>query len=113
MIEVFVRSSSVYMDVETAREMTVHTHCAPQLAAAAYKIVETKFKDRVLPEDDYTVLQRIWELAFELREEVKVYDISSARDRVNALKHGIMGTPTVIVRGKKYEGLDKILELLP
>jgi len=113
MIEVFVRSSSVSMDVETVREMSQHTICAPGAADALLTNVASKFKDRILPQDDYTVLERISELAVELHDKVSVYDVSNAQDRMRALRHGILKTPTVIVQGKKYEGLDKILELLP
>jgi len=113
MIEVFVRSCSVYMDVETVREMSYHTFCAPGLASSLLENMASKFKGRVLPQDDYVVLERIGELACELHDDVKVYDISRALDRMRALKHGILKTPTVVIQGKKYEGLDKILELLP
>jgi len=113
MIEVFVRSSSVYMDVGTAREMSQHTFCAPGSGSALVNSMASKFKGRVLPQDDYVVLQRIGELAYELHEDVKVYDVSRAQNRVRALKHGIIKTPAVVVQGKKYEGFDKILELLP
>jgi formaldehyde-activating enzyme involved in methanogenesis len=113
MIEVFVRSSSVYMDVATVREMTQHTYCAPGVASGLLKNVASQFKDRVLPQDDYVVLERIEELAHELRDNVKVYDVSRMQDRVRALKRGILKTPAVVVQGKRYEGLNKILELLP
>jgi len=108
-----VRSSSVYMDVETLREMSFHTYCAPGTGSALLQDAASKFKGRLLPPDDYTVLQRIGELAYELHEDVKVFDISRALDRVRALKHGIIKTPAVVVQGKKHEGLDSILQLLP
>ena len=113
MIEVFVHSSSVSMDVKTIREMTQHTFCAPNVASQLLNNVASQFKGRVLPQDDYVVLQRIGELALELHDNVKVYDVSRAPDRMRALKRGILKTPVVIVQGKKHEGLDKILELLP
>ena len=112
-----MRSSAVYMDVATIREMSQHTFCAPDVAS---KMLEeysrkfsSKFKNRVLPQDDYTVLQRIAELAFELHDELKVYDVSHDLDRLRALKRGVLKTPAVIVQGKKHEGLDNILKLLP
>jgi len=108
-----VRSSSVYMDVETIREMSQHTFCAPGVASGLLNSLASKFKGRLLPQDDYAVLQRISELALELRDEVKVYDVSSTLDKMKALKRGITKTPTVVVQGKKHEGLDKILALLP
>jgi len=108
-----VRSFTPYMDVETIREMTQHTICAPGAASALLQSVASKFKGRMLPNDDYIILQRIGELAYELHDDVKVYDISRARDRIRALKHGIMKTPAVILQGKKHEGYNKILELLP
>jgi len=113
MIEVFVRSSSTYMDVQTIREMTYNTYCAPETASTLLKNVASQFKGRILPQDDYTVLARMEELAYELHDTIKVYDISRTLNRMRALKHGITTTPAVVVQGKKYEGLDKILELLP
>jgi len=113
MIEVFVQSSSTYMDVQTLREMTYHTYCAPETASMLLKNVASQFKGRILPQDDYTVLARIEELAYELHDKVKVYDVSRTLNRMRALKHGILKTPAVVVQGKRYEGLDKILELLP
>jgi formaldehyde-activating enzyme involved in methanogenesis len=113
MIEVFVHSSSVYMDVETVREMSQHAYCASGVASGLLKNVASQFKGRILPQDDYVVLQRIAELAYELHDDVKVYDVSRVQHKMRALKHGILKTPVVIVQGKKHEGLDKILELLP
>jgi len=113
MIEVFVRSSSVYVDVSTVRELSQHSLCAPGAASRLLQSMQSKFKDRVLPQDDYVVLERIGDLAYELHDEVKVYDVSRASDKIRALKRGITKTPTVLVQGKKYEGLDKILELIP
>jgi len=113
MIEVFVRSSSVYMDVQTLREMTFHSYCAPETASALLKDAQGKFKGRVLPQDDFTVLQRIGELAYELHEDVKIYDVSRSLDRIRALKRGILKTPSVVVQGKKHEGIESILSLLP
>jgi hypothetical protein len=105
------------MDVETIREMSQHTICAPGVAS---KMLEeysqrfsSKFRNRFLPEADYTVLQRIPELAFELHDELKVYDVSRDLDRLRALKRGVLKTPAVIVQGEKHEGLDNILKLLP
>ena len=113
MIEVFVRSASVYMDVGGLREASQHTYCSPGTAAGLVNSVASKLKGRMLTQDDYTVLERIDELAHELHDKVRVFDISSVKDRVKALRRGVLNTPTVIVRGKKYEGLDTILELLP
>jgi hypothetical protein len=93
--------------------MTYHTYCAPGVASALLNGLQSKFKGRVLPQDDYRVLERIGELAYELHDDVKVYDVSRGRDRMRALKHGILKTPAVVVQGKKHEGLDNILKLLP
>jgi len=112
MIEVFVRSSSISVDVGTIREMSMHTFCAPDAASSLLNSL-AKFKGRVLPQDDHTVLARIQELAYELHDDVKVYDVSRTQDRIRALRRGILKTPTVVVQGKKHEGLDKILQLLP
>ena len=113
MIEVFVRSVSVYMDVEGLREASQHTYCSPGTATGLVNNVASRFKGRMLSQNDYTVLEMIDELARELPDEVRVYDISGVKDRVKALRRGVLNTPTVVVRGKKYEGLDMILELFP
>lgn len=107
-----MRSLSAYMDVGTIREMSQHTICAPGVATGLMDMA-SRFKGRILPQDDYIVLERIQELAFELHDKVKVYDVSRTMDGMRALKRGITKTPTVVVQGKKYEGLDKILKLLP
>ena len=107
-----MRSSSVCVDVETIREMSYHTFCAPGVASALMDVA-SKFKGHVIQQDDYVVLNRIGELAFELHDDVKVYDVSRALDRMRSLKHGIVKTPAVVVQGRKHEGLEKILELLP
>ena len=45
MTEVFVRSFSAYVDVETYREMSTHSYCAPGTGSGSLKDLEPKFKD--------------------------------------------------------------------
>lgn len=108
MIEVFVRSSSVYVDVETYREMSSHPFCAPELSSGLHKNLESKFKGRVLSPEDHTVLEQLEKLVEKYDDEVKVYDVSSMVDKIRAMRRGIRKTPTVIIKGKKYQGLEEI-----
>jgi len=114
MIEVFVRSYSVDagIDVGTLREMSSHAYCAPNLWERLVKAYGSKFKGRLLLSEDQQVLQKLEILTNKFHEEVKIYDISRAFDKMKAVKQGIRKTPTVIVQGKKYEGLEKIAQLI-
>ena len=107
-IEVFVRSFSVYVDVETYREMSMHAYCAPGAWSGLLKGLESKFKGRVLPPEDSSVLEQLERLIEKFDDEVKVYDVSGVLDKIRAIRRGIRKTPTVIVQGKKYEGLEEI-----
>jgi hypothetical protein len=113
MIEVFVRSSSVHPDIDigTMREMSMHTHCAPGAWEGLLKNYG-KFKGRLLSPDDQEILQKLEILANKFHDEIKVYDVSRSLDKVKAMRQGIRKTPTVIVQGKKYESLEKILQLI-
>ena len=115
MIEVFVRSSSVHTgaEIETLREMSQHTYCAQGTWEALLKDYGSKFKGRILPPEDHEVLEKLEKLANKFRDEIKVYDVSHTLDKIKAIKQGIRRTPTVIIQGKKYEGLEKISELIP
>jgi len=114
MIEVFVRSYSVDagIDVGTLREMSQHTICAPDVWEGLYKAYGPKFKGRLLPPEDQEVLRKLETLTTKFHEEIKIYDVSRAFDKMKAVKQGIRKTPTVIVQGKKYEGLEKISQLI-
>lgn len=112
LIEVFVRSSSVYMDVETARDMAPHSYCAPGTTEGLVSEVLSKFKGRLLPEDDSKALERVLQILRETQESVKVYDVSRTTDKLRAVKRGIRNTPTVIINGEKYEGLEAISQAL-
>jgi len=114
MIEIFVHSSSVdaRIDIGTIREMSLHPICAPGTWEELVKEYG-KFKGRILPPDDHEALENLKVLANKFHEEIKIYDVSRILDRIRALKRGIRRTPTLIVQGKKYEGLEKISELIP
>lgn len=114
MIEVFVRSSSVNaeIDVGTLREMSLHPYCAPGSWEGLYKAYGLKFKGRLLAPEDHTVLEKLEILANKFHDKIKIYDVSRALDKMKAIKQGIRKTPTVIIQGKKYEGLEKISQLI-
>jgi hypothetical protein len=107
MIEVFVCSHSMYVDVGTLREMSMHPICAPGALEGLLKELE-KFKGRVLSSEDNEVLEKFKTFGEKCDDEVKVYDISRINDRIKALGRGIRKTPTIISQGKKYEGLKEI-----
>lgn len=108
MIEVFVCSHSMYVDVETLREMSTHSYCAPDAWPGLLKGLESKFKGRILPPEEFEVLERFKTLGEKCDDEVKVYDVSRATDRIKALSRGIRKTPALIIQGKKYEGIKEI-----
>jgi len=111
-IEVFVKSLSTYVDVETYREMSSHSYCAPGTWSGILKGLESKFKGRLLPPEDSTVLEQLEMLAQKFDDAVKVYDVSNMRDKIRGIRRGIRKTPTVILLGKKYEGLEQIEQQL-
>jgi hypothetical protein len=111
LIEVFVRSSSPYIDVGYYREMSQHVICAPDLAGWAAE-VPAKFKGRILPEKDRTVLERALRLANKTAEKIVVFDVSRVSDRLKAIKRGVKSTPTIIIDGKKYDNVEEILSVL-
>jgi hypothetical protein len=98
----------MYVDVETLREMSTHPYCAPGVWTGLLKGLESKFKGRVLPSEDGEVLERFKTLGEKCDDEVMVYDVSKITDRIKALSKGIRKTPTVIIQGKKYEGVKEI-----
>lgn len=99
------------MDVGYYREMSQHTYCAPDLAGWAAEI-PAKFKGRILPEKDRIVLEYALRLAAEISEEVLVFDVSRVSDRLKAIKRGVKRTPSIIINGKKYDGVEEILSVL-
>ncbi|MEM3704637.1 MAG: hypothetical protein QXX59_01775 [Candidatus Bathyarchaeia archaeon] len=111
MIEVFVRSSSPYMDVGHYRELSQHVYCSPDLARWAADVPE-KFKGRILPEKDRTVLESALRFASETGEQIVVFDVSRVSDRLKAIKRGVKSAPTVIIDGKKYDNAEEILRIL-
>lgn len=76
------------------------------------KGLESKFKGRVLPPEDSAVLEQLETLVEKFDDEVKVYDVSSILDKIKAVMRGIRKTPTVIIQGKRYEGLEEIQQRL-
>lgn len=112
MIEVFVCSRSTYSDVTLAREMTQHVFCHPDTAFQASIIFGSKFKGRLLPEEDMTVLERITEKILPADVQMKIYDVSAAKDKFKAFQKGVTKTPVIIVDGEKYEGLKECLDII-
>ncbi len=107
-----MHSFSPYMDVETARDMAPHSYCAPGTTEGLVSGVLSKFKGRLLSEEDSTALERVLQISKENQECVRVYDVSRTGDKLRALKHGIRKTPVVIINGEKYEGLEAISKTL-
>lgn len=103
-----MRSFSVYVDVERYREMSSHSYCALGAWSGLLKGLESKFKGRVLPPEDSAVLEQLERFVEKFDDEVKVYDVSSVLDKIRAMRRGIRKTPTVIIQGKKYEGVEEI-----
>lgn len=89
-MEVFVRSHSPYVDVSFYREMSQHVFCAPDLAKWAVE-TQSKFKGRILPTEDLTVLERALRLAADSGEKVLVFDVSRMADKLKALKRELRG----------------------
>jgi hypothetical protein len=110
LIEVFVHSHGKYIDVGYYREMSYHWECG--LAQWAYAELADQFKGRILSEEDVGALQHVLEMAKKENREVKVYDTSRMADRVRALKNSVFKTPTVLIDGKRYQGVDEISRLI-
>jgi hypothetical protein len=106
LIEVFVHSHSKHVDIGHYREMSYHWECG--LAQWAYAELTDQFKGRILSEEDMGALQHVLEMAKKENREVKVYDTARIADRVRAMKNSVMKTPTVLIDGKRYTGLDEI-----
>lgn len=111
-MKVFVHSQSAYMDIESSREMTYHTYCDPDMASRASEILSPKLKGRILSQEDSSVLEQIMQLAKENGREFVIYDVSSAKGRIMAMRYGIRKTPAVVINGEKFEGKEKILEAI-
>lgn len=112
MIEVFVRSFSPYMDVETCREMSQHPFCAPGSTEGLISGALSKFKGRVFPEADSTVLEHVLQLMGKTNESVEIYDLSRVTDSLKAIRRGIRRSPVAIINKEKYESLEEILRAL-
>jgi len=112
LIEVFVRSVSPYMDVETCKEMSQHPYCAPGSNEALISGSLSKFKGRVFLEADSKVLEYAVQVMGKTKESVKIYDLSRMIDGLKAMRHGIRSTPVLVMNGKKYESLEEILQVL-
>jgi hypothetical protein len=108
MIEVFVHSFSPYVDVELYREMSQHPYCAPGAHEALMKQALSKFKGRILTQEDLTVLEQALQITNKTDEPIRVYDVSRVTDKLSAMKREIRKTPTAIIDGEKYEGLEQI-----
>ena len=93
------------------REMSQHVICAPDLAEWAAEI-PAKFRGRILPQEDRTVLEQALRIASEKDEKVFVFDVSRMTDKLKAMKRGIKKAPSAIINGKKYEGVEEILRAL-
>ena len=112
MIEIFVHSRSSYFDVGLAREMSQHSYCAPGAAEALVSVLSSKFKNRILAQEDFTILEQCVTEARACHESFLIYDISRMSDRIKAIRRGIRKTPAAIIDGKKCQGLEEIQRAL-
>lgn len=110
LIEVFVRSNDRYVDIEFYREMSYHWQCG--LDKWAMDGLTEQFKGRILSENDVKILEQVLEIAKAKNQHVKVYDVSRVKGKIEAMKRGILKTPTLIIDDRKYHGSDKILEAI-
>ncbi len=111
-IEIFVRSFAPYMDVETCKDMSQHPFCAPESAEGLISGALSKFKGRVFPEADSTILEHVLQLMGKTNESVKIYDLSRVTDSLRAIRRGIRSTPVAIINKEKYESLEEILRAI-
>ena len=78
----------------------------------ASQLFSSKFRGRVLSEENSAVLQRILEVIKTTSEEIRIYDVSRWRDKLEALFGGIRKTPTIVIDGEKHVGQEKCLAIL-
>jgi hypothetical protein len=112
MIEIYVHSYSENVDMDAYRETSAHSYCFPGTWEGLVKALGSSFKGRILPPEDSQALELMEPLVKESGEEVKLFDISRTIDLITAFVRGIWKTPTAIVQGKKYEGIEKIRQYL-
>ncbi len=112
MIEIYVRSYSESVDMDAYRETSAHSHCRPGTSEGLVKGLASSFKGRILSPEDFQALELLEPLVKESGEEVKLLDTSRTIDLIKAFVRGIRKTPTAIVQGKKYQGIEKIRQYL-
>jgi hypothetical protein len=112
MIKIYVRSYSESVDMDAYRETSAHSYCFPGTWEGLVKGLGSSFKGRILPPEDFQALELLEPLVKESGEEVELLDTSRTIDLLKALARGIWKTPTAIVQGKKYEGIEKIRQYL-
>jgi protein-disulfide isomerase len=92
--------------------MSTHIICLPETATRASELFSSKFKGRILSQEDNTVLEQALLVANKTKQKIIVYDVSRMTDKLKALKRGIRKTPAVIINGKRYERVEEIQEVL-
>jgi len=97
------------MDVGLYREMSLHPFCAPGSADQLVNQAVSKFRGRILPQEDLTVLEQVLLLKNKTNGQIKIYDVSRMTDKIKAMTLGIRKTPAVIVNGEKFVGLEEIM----
>ena len=109
-IEVFVCSHSRDVDIGHYREMSQHVQCG--LARWAYGSLASQFKGRIFSDGDIQALDKIFKVAERMNWEVRVYDTSRMTERLKAWKRGILTTPSVVMNGVKYKGLNQVSQAI-
>jgi len=112
LIEVFIHSSTPYVDVGHYREMSYHTYCSPELVESTESQLSSLLKGRIIPQEDMTILRKVVEITKSKREELKIYDVANIADKLKALAKGVQKTPTLIINGEKYEGTERSLQAI-
>jgi hypothetical protein len=75
-------------------------------------IVESYRTEKVIPEADRLTLKLAEEVSKKEGVELKVYDITSFRGKVQARMKGIKNTPTIVIGKNKIEGIPEKERLL-
>jgi hypothetical protein len=86
LIEIFVRSFSTYMDVETCRDIVQHPMCASEATEGLAHEALIDFRGRLFSQEDSLVLERVLDIADKTNKSVKIHDLSRVTDNFSALR---------------------------
>jgi hypothetical protein len=92
--------------------MAVHTYCSPDVVSWAESDLASLLQGRIFPQNDLTILRKASQVTKRVKEELRVYDLSRAADRLKALKRRVRETPSVVIDGEKFDGFEKSAEAI-